>query len=48
MQTLYESSNAAEAHMLVDLLKQHGITAEILTCPLLPCQSKVEVHERGN
>jgi hypothetical protein len=29
MQTLYESSNAAEAHMLVDLLKQHGITAEI-------------------
>lgn len=29
MKTLYEASNAAEAHMLVDLLRQQGIAAEI-------------------
>lgn len=29
MKTLYEAGNAAEAHMLVDLLKQQGIAAEI-------------------
>jgi Putative prokaryotic signal transducing protein len=29
MQTLYEAANAIEAHMLVDLLKQEGITAYI-------------------
>ncbi len=29
MQTLYEASNAIEAHMLVDLLKQEGLTAHI-------------------
>ncbi len=29
MKTLYEASNAAEAHMLADLLKQQGIVAEI-------------------
>jgi hypothetical protein len=29
MRTLYEASNAVEAHMLVDLLKQEGLTAEI-------------------
>lgn len=29
MKTLYEASNAAEAHMLVDLLKQEGIAADI-------------------
>lgn len=29
MKTLYEASNAIEAHMLVDLLKQEGLTAHI-------------------
>jgi Putative prokaryotic signal transducing protein len=29
MKTLYEASNAIEAHMLVDLLKQEGLTAYI-------------------
>lgn len=29
MKTLYEAANAIEAHMLVDLLKQEGITAHI-------------------
>lgn len=29
MKTLYEAANAAEAHMLADLLKQQGITADI-------------------
>lgn len=29
MKTLYEAANAIEAHMLVDLLKQDGITAHI-------------------
>lgn len=29
MKTLYEAANAAEAHMLADLLRQQGIAAEI-------------------
>jgi hypothetical protein len=29
MKTLYEASNAAEAHMLLDVLKQQGISAQI-------------------
>jgi antitoxin component YwqK of YwqJK toxin-antitoxin module len=30
MKTLYEASNAAEAHMLVDLLQQQGIKSQVL------------------
>ena len=29
MKTLYEASNAVEAHMLLDILKQEGLTAQI-------------------
>ena len=29
MKTLYEAANAAEAHMLVDLLRQQGISAQV-------------------
>lgn len=30
MKTLYNASNALEAHMLVDLLKQEGLQAQVL------------------